>query len=121
MKSLRRWLQHVGAAVVLSTCLGSPAVASEHTLDECFEGGDFIANAARARDAGMRSEAFLKRMREDFDLIQSFPSDLRWFVRDHDDEAFLLAQATAVFDQPQVPDVHRVEFLHDCVERLTLP
>jgi hypothetical protein len=99
----------------------APAFASEHTLDECFEGGDFIANAARARDLGMRSEKFISRMREDFDLIQSFPNDLRWFVHDHDDEMFLLAEAQMVFDEPVTPDAHRFEFLHDCVERLALP
>jgi hypothetical protein len=115
---VRRWRTAV-ALVALVAAL--PVCASQHTLDECFEGGDFIANAARARDLGMRAEKFLSRMREDFDLIQSFPNDLRWFVHDHDDEVFLLAEATMVFDDPLSPDAHRRDFLHDCVEQLALP
>lgn len=113
-----RWRTTAALWLLLSAL---PAFASQHTLEECFEGGDFIANAAHARDHGMRSEKFLSRMREDFDLIQSFPNDLRWFVHDHDDEVFLMAEATTVFDDPVSPDAHRVDFLHDCVEHLALP
>jgi hypothetical protein len=95
--------------------------ASAHTLDECFEAGDFIANAARARDAGMSADAFLGRMRQDYEVIQSFPKDLRWFVRDPDDEQFLLAEARSVFERPMSPDVHRMALLQDCVDSLAEP
>jgi len=112
------------SCVVIACCAclqAMPVGASPHTLDECFEAGDFIANAARARDAGMSAEAFLGRMRQDYAVIQSFPSDLRWFVHDPDDEQFLLEEARSVFEHPATPDWHRVEFLHDCVDSLAEP
>jgi len=108
--------------IACCACLEAlPAWASPHTLDECFEAGDFIANAARARDAGMSGEAFLNRMRQDYEVIQSFPSDLRWFVHDPDDEQFLLAEAKSVFERPTTPDLHRVDFLQACVDSLAEP
>jgi hypothetical protein len=119
--------QHVavGRACVMVACWAClqalPACASPHTLDECFEAGDFIANAARARDAGMSAEAFLDRMREDYAVIQSFPRDLRWFVHDPEDETFLLTEARSVFERPMTPDLHRVRFLQDCVDQLAEP
>src|SRR5450631_1711376 len=112
------------SCVVIACCACLEALtawASPHTLDECFEAGDFIANAARARDAGMSAEAFLTRMRQDYEVIQSFPSDLRWFVHDLDDEQFLLAEARSVFERPMTPDLHRVDFLDDCVNSLAEP
>jgi hypothetical protein len=106
-----------GVAVWVLLCADS-AGAGRPTLAECFEGSDFIANAARSRDAGMSGEAFLGRMKQDFEMIQSVPSDLRWFVHDGDDEAFLLAEAGEVFVHPTAVESHRQEFLQDCVERM---
>ena len=108
--------------IACCACLQAlPLWAGPHTLDECFEAGDFIANAARARDAGMSEDAFIGRMRQDYEVIQNFPSDLRWFVHDPEDEQFLLNEAKSVFDRPMTPDLHRVDFLQNCVDSLAQP
>jgi hypothetical protein len=110
----------LAAGVALCALLGAEdAAASRPSLAECFEGSDFIANAARSRDAGMSEESFLGRMQDDFVTIQSVPSDLRWFVHDADDEAFLLAAAREVFDHPAPPASHRQQFLQECVDRMS--
>lgn len=106
-----------GVAVFALLCADS-AGAGHPSLAECFEGSDFIANAARSRDAGMPGEAFLDRMKQDFEAIQSVPSDLRWFVHDADDEAFLLAEASEVFAHPGAVESHRQAFLEACVDRM---
>jgi hypothetical protein len=95
------------------------ADASRPSMTECFEGSDFIANAALSRDAGMSSEAFLGRMEDDFVAIQTFPSELRWFVHDEDDEIFLLSAAREVFSHPAPADNHQRMFLQACVERMS--
>ncbi|HEY2968355.1 MAG TPA: hypothetical protein VGK75_08295 [Casimicrobiaceae bacterium] len=107
----------VGVAVCALLCAGSSA-ASRPSMAECFEGSDFIANAALSRDAGMSSEAFIGRMEQDFVVIQDFPSELRWFVRDADDEAFLLESAREVFAHPGAAESHRRTFLQACVDRM---
>lgn len=106
-----------GVAALVLICADS-AGAGRPTLAECFEGSDFIANAARSRDAGMSGQAFLAQMRDDFETIQSVPADLRWFVHDADDEAFLLAAASEVFVHPGPAERHRRVFLQACVERM---
>ena len=106
-----------GVVVCALLCTHS-SVASQPSMAECFEGSDFIANAALSRDAGMSSEAFIGRMEEDFIAIQSFPSELRWFVHDADDEAFLLESAREVFAYPGAAEGHRQTFLQACVERM---
>jgi hypothetical protein len=88
------------------------------TPHDCLEGSDFIANAARARDNGLHRDAFLTRLEDDFVVIRSFPAALRWFVKDEDDERFLLDAAARVYDRPQAPAQHRVEFLATCLERV---
>ena len=116
MRRASRW---VAAGVTACALLGAGlAAAGRPSLAECFEASDFIANAARARDAGMSAKTFLGRMEEDFEVIQSFPSDLRWFVHDADDEAFLLASAREVFAYPSTPESHRQLFLQSCVDRM---
>ena len=116
VRSASRFL---ATGVAVCALLGAGlAAAGRPSLAECFEASDFIANAARARDAGMSSAAFLGRMEEDFEVIQSFPSDLRWFVHDADDEAFLLASAREVFARPSTPESHRQLFLQSCVDRM---
>ena len=106
-----------GVAVCALLCAGSPA-ASRPSMAECFEGSDFIANAALSRDAGMSSEAFISHMEEDFVAIQGFPRELRWFVHDADDEAFLLSAARYVFAHPDVAESHRRMFLQTCTDRM---
>ena len=101
---------------VLGTGTGSPAGGHPRTLEECLEGGDFIANAARARDNGITKAVFLGRLVDDIRLIQAFPPELRWFVVDPEDAEFLHAEATRVFDTPASPEAHRAQFLSRCFE-----
>jgi len=116
---MRKALRYLAASVALCALLGAEvAAAGRPSLAECFEGSDFIANAARSRDAGMSEESFLGRMEQDFIAIQSFPSEMRWFVHDADDEAFLLAAAREVFDHPAPVESHRQQFLQECVDRM---
>ena len=95
------------------------ARATPSTLEDCVEGADFIGNAAYSRDNGMAREAFLDRLEGDFVAIRAFPSALRWFVKDPDDERFLRAAAMDVFDRPQPPERHRTAFFAACVTRAT--
>lgn len=94
------------------------AQAGVPTVPDCLEGADFIANAARARDNGVRREAFLGRMADDFVVIRAFPPAFRWFVQDADDERFLLEAAARVYEQPRPPAQHHADFLAACLERL---
>jgi hypothetical protein len=87
-------------------------------LQECFEGGDFIAHAAQARNKGMTRAAFLDRLVADVHLIQAFPPELRWFVQDQDDEELLTSAARLVFDSPREPQSHQSEFLAACSARV---
>jgi hypothetical protein len=96
------------------------ASASALSVADCFEGSDFIANAAAARENGMSRDAFLNRMEEDFQLIQAFPPALRWFAHDEDDERFLYQAAREVFDAPDAPEGHRARFLAACFARSTV-
>jgi hypothetical protein len=109
-----------GIAGVLAVLLATNASASLHTVAECFEGSDFIANAALARENGVRRDVFLARMEEDFVVIQAFPPALRWFARDDEDEDFLLRYAREVFDAPLSPEGHRARFLAACFARATV-
>jgi hypothetical protein len=109
-----------GLAGVFLMTTGALASASIPTLTDCLEGSDFIANAARSRDNGMTRAAFLERLSEDFVAIRAFPAELRWFVKDDDDERFLESAAETVFDTPLEPAVHRTAFLRACLDRLTI-
>jgi len=116
-------LLRVLAAMLFAAALMRPGIghAGHPTMNECFEASDFIRNAALARDAGVRSEVFLGQMEDDFAAMGGFPADLRWFAHDIDDEAFLFAEARAVFERPTTPGAHRSEFLRACVERMAAP
>ena len=96
------------------------ASASVPTLSDCLEASDFIANAALSRDNGMTRDAFITRLTGDFAAIRAFPAELRWFVRDEDDERFLEEAAEHVFDTPSTPADHRRTFLQACFERLSI-
>lgn len=102
----------------LALAVASQAAGHALSLDECFEGGDFIAHAAAARDHGMTKVTFLDKLVADIRLIQAFPPQLRWFVADPEDAEFLHAEASLVFDAPQQPETHRAEFLTRCFERM---
>ena len=101
---------------VVATGSGTPAGGHERTLQECLEGGDFIANAAKARDNGMTKAAFLGRLVDDIRLIQAFPPQLRWFVVDPEDAELLHEEAAKVFDTPLKPEAHRAQFLSRCFD-----
>jgi hypothetical protein len=107
--------------VGIAFAVSGTASAGRPSMNECFEGSEFIGNAALSRDAGMPATAFLDRMEEDFMLIRAFPTELRWFVHDSDDESFLLQEAREVFDHPEPAEDHRRAFLSACVERMAAP
>ena len=101
-----------GLAAAGVACAGVPS------LEECYEGSDFIANAARSRDNGLPRATFLERLDADFAAIRAYPPDLRWFAHDRDDESFLRGAVVEVFDRPVAPEDHRSEFLLACFARL---
>jgi hypothetical protein len=105
----------------LAAAAAALAVAGAHasvpTMAECLEGSDFIANAALARDNGVARDAFVERLEADMMLIHAFPPELRWFVKDAEDERFLHGQVETVFDAPVTPDDHRKAFLRACFRR----
>ena len=86
------------------------------TLAECAEGGEFIRNAALARDAGVSRDFFISKFEEDLLLIQAFPPQLRWFVQDAMDEKFLSTRLEGVFDNPMKPAQHEAAFISDCIQ-----
>jgi hypothetical protein len=108
-----------GCAALLGSLALIAAQSAAHplSLQECFEGGDFIAHAAQARDNGMTKAAFSDKLLADVYLVQAFPRELRWFVQDPEDAEFLLAEATMVFDRPRASEAHRTDFLSRCFDR----
>jgi len=109
-----------GVVAVVACALPLGAAASPHSVAECFEGSDFVANAARARDTGMSRSAFLERRDEDLVMIRAYPPALRWFAKDREDEQMLRGAAAEVFDAPRSPDAHRARFLEICFADTTI-
>jgi hypothetical protein len=103
--------------LVLACACAFPAAAHPHSASECREGGDFIRNAARARDAGATRDFFVGRLEDDLLTIRAFPPALRWFALDAADEAFLRTEVQAVFDAPAASERHRDAFLERCARR----
>lgn len=101
-------------ALCAAASLPQPASALTVSLEECAEGADFIRNAARSRDNGLRADAFLRRLEDDLLAIRSVPPALRWFARDADDEALLRGAAISVFADPRSADAHHLDFLSTC-------
>lgn len=97
------------------------AAAQPHSVRECREGGDFIRNAALARDAGATREFFVGRLEDDLVAIRAFPPALRWFARDAADEEFLRTEVHEVFDAPAASALHRDAFLERCARRAERP
>jgi hypothetical protein len=91
------------------------------TLAECTEGGEFIRNAALARDNGVTREFFVNKLAEDLILIQSFPPQLRWFVQDANDEKFLSDAVFKVFDEPMKAEQHEASFIGACLQTAEAP
>jgi hypothetical protein len=54
-----------------------PAIALTVVASDCVEGSTFIENAARSRDNGMSSEAFLAQFDGDLELIKALPPAVR--------------------------------------------
>jgi len=94
-----------------------PALTAARVPDakECVEAGDFIKNAALARDNGMAEADFLSRVRDDIEIIQAFPPHMRWFVQDEEDAEFLLAAAADVFRKPRRAAEHQRDFVRACL------
>jgi hypothetical protein len=91
-------------------------MAHSLTLTECTEGGEFIRNAALARDNGISREFFIDKLVEDLALIQSFPPQLRWFVQDSGDEKLLSEAVFKVFDEPMKAEQHEASFVNACMQ-----
>lgn len=108
-------MRHVLLAIAAAWAIA--AAAQPHSALECREGGDFIRNAALARDAGATREFFVGRLEDDLLTIRAFPPALRWFAHDATDEAFLRAEVHAVFDAPAPSESHRDVFLERCARR----
>lgn len=113
----RAWRWRFARALVV---VALPTPGSGLTVQECFEGSDFIANAARARENGIFRRDFLAHMADDFELIHAYPPELRWFAKDEEDERFLLSAAAEVFDAPDAPEAHRARFLAACFAHATV-
>jgi hypothetical protein len=110
-----------GPILALALLLSTGATAEPHSAGECREGGDFIRNAALARDGGITREFFVGRLEEDLVMIRAYPPALRWFVHDAEDESFLRAEVEAVFDAPQSSEQHRAGFLERCALHAIAP
>ena len=97
--------------------LAAPAAALTVGEQDCREGSDFIANAARARDAGMPAERFKARLEEDLVLIQAYPPALRWFAQDDEDAQILRVWVSRTFDATTEPLRLQSMFLESCLEQ----
>ena len=105
-------------AILQAFLLPLPAAALTATVADCSEAADFIGNAARSRDNGLSSEAFFARFDGDLELLKALPPEVRWFVKDDDDEALLRAGAIEVFARRRQPDEHALDFLIRCREAI---
>ena len=112
---MNRNLASAVSLFVLSNMWALQAIAHPLTLVECNEGGEFIRNAALARDNGMTREFFVDKLNEDLILIQSFPPQLRWFVQDSGDEKLLSDAVFKVFDEPMTAEQHESSFIGACI------
>jgi hypothetical protein len=105
----------IGLFVLSSMCV-IQVMAHPLTLAECNEGGEFIRNAALARDNGVTREFFVDKLIEDLIVIQSFPPQLRWFVQDSGDEKLLSDAVFKVFDEPMKAEQHESSFIGACLQ-----
>jgi len=105
----------LAAAAMLAA---NAAQAHPLSLEECAEGGDFIKNAALARDEGMQERQFVAQFQADVQALQRLPAELRWFVQDKDDEVFLLSAVEDVFRKPKPATVHQAQFALACMRSI---
>jgi hypothetical protein len=114
--TMNRSLASAVGLFVLSSMWGIQVMAHPLTLAECTEGGEFIRNAALARDNGVTREFFVNKLVEDLIMIQSFPPQQRWFVQDSGDEKLLSEAVFKVFDEPMKADQHEASFIGACLQ-----
>jgi hypothetical protein len=118
---MKRAARRIAAAMVVYGCMHAHSCLASHpSLTECFEGSDFVGNAALSRENGVPATKFMERMQQDFTLIHAFPQELRWFVHDPEDELYLLGAARDVFERPAPPEEHRRTFLESCFARMAM-
>lgn len=103
------------AVLLALILLPALSLAGPPSANECEQAGDFIKNAALARDGGMAEADFISRIRDDIEIIQGFPPDMRWFVKDEEDAEFLIAAATEVFQKPRQAAQHQRDFVKACL------
>lgn len=110
------WLTSIALLVLML----APAICVAHrfSVTECTEGGDFIKNAALARDGGISESRFIDKIHEDILVIQGLPPQLRWFVQDEEDAEFLLTAATNVFQNPKEAGAHQMDFVSACLGKM---
>jgi hypothetical protein len=104
--------------VFLGITWGIQAQAHPLTPSECNEGGEFIRNAALARDNGVTREFFINKLSEDLALIQTYPPAMRWFVQDSGDEKLLSEAVFKVFDEPVKAEQHEASFVRACLHTM---
>ncbi|MEQ1881895.1 MAG: hypothetical protein ABL878_13085 [Burkholderiales bacterium] len=112
---MTRGLRTTGMLILISLC-GATSAAHAIAPGECSEGGEFIRNAALARDAGITRQFFVDKMIEDLIVIRAYPPALRWFVQDEFDEKFLSDQVFKVFDEPVEAEEHEAFFISECLQ-----
>lgn len=103
-------------AGVLALAYTGSTFAHSLSLEECTQGGGFIRNAALSRDYGISRAQFIDRLTDDIAMIQTFPPELRRFVQDENDEAFLRDASAWVFDTPLGPEQHDAAFVNECIQ-----
>jgi hypothetical protein len=112
--TMKRSLTSAIGLFALGNIWSIQVMAHSLTLAECTEGGEFIRNAALARDNGATREFFVNKLVEDLIVIQSFPPHLRWFVQDSGDEKLLSEAVFKVFDEPMKAEEHEASFISAC-------
>jgi hypothetical protein len=114
--TMNRSLASAIGLFALSNVWAIQVTAHSLTLAECNEGGEFIRNAALARDNGATRDFFVNKLAEDLIMIQSFPPQLRWFVQDSGDERLLSEAVFKVFDEPMKAEEHEASFINACMQ-----
>lgn len=114
---LQAHIWNAGFLLLALMLLPALCLARQPSATECVQAGDFIKNAALARDGGMSEADFIGRIRDDIEIIRAFPPHLRWFVQDEDDAEFLLAAATDVFQKPRGASEHQNDFIKACMRK----
>ena len=103
------------AAVFVTNVSAEETAVRPHPFEECREAGEFIRNAALSRDNGISRDFFMSKLANDLVAIKAFPTQLRWFVYNEHDEQLLTDAAARVFDAPQSPRRHEIEFVDECM------